>query len=254
MDENRPRRSGRRLRGDRIAAPARGGTMLGYATVPASAGSRSSELKEQAALIARHCDEYGLTLREVVSERAEPRQKGIRRPGLEYAFSEIRSGEAHGLVVAELSRLSRSAVDLGTIIGWLITADARLIAIGEDLDTDDARGRLAADLLVQVANWERERLSERTRKGLAAARREGRSTGRPSVRDFPGLTRRIAHMRAQGMTLQAIADQLNEEGVPTVRGGAKWRHSSVQAAAGYRRKPNSPGPLTSNDLTATDNP
>ena len=35
--------------------------------------------------------------------------------------------------------------------------------------------------------------------------------------------------------LQAIADRLNEEGVPTVRGGVKWRHSSVQAAAGYRR-------------------
>jgi hypothetical protein len=43
-------------------------------------------------------------------------------------------------------------------------------------------------------------------------------------------------MRAQGMTLQAIADRLNDEGVPTVRGGAKWRHSSVQAAAGYRRR------------------
>ena len=42
-------------------------------------------------------------------------------------------------------------------------------------------------------------------------------------------------MRAQGMTLQAIADRLNAEGVPTVRGGAKWRHSSVQAAVGYRR-------------------
>ena len=38
------------------------------------------------------------------------------------------------------------------------------------------------------------------------------------------------------MTLQAIADRLNEDGVPTVRGGAKWRHSSVQAAAGYARR------------------
>jgi hypothetical protein len=37
--------------------------------------------------------------------------------------------------------------------------------------------------------------------------------------------------------LQAIADRLNEEGVPTVRGGAKWRHSSVQTAAGYVRRP-----------------
>jgi len=35
-------------------------------------------------------------------------------------------------------------------------------------------------------------------------------------------------MRSQGMTLQAIADELNQHRVPTVRGGAKWRHSSVQ--------------------------
>jgi hypothetical protein len=37
------------------------------------------------------------------------------------------------------------------------------------------------------------------------------------------------------MTLQAIADELNAEGVPTIRGGKQWRPSSVQAAAGYRR-------------------
>ena len=48
-------------------------------------------------------------------------------------------------------------------------------------------------------------------------------------------------MRKSGMTLQAIADTLNAEGVPTVRGGARWRPSSVQTAAGYKR----PGPGTS---------
>jgi hypothetical protein len=42
-------------------------------------------------------------------------------------------------------------------------------------------------------------------------------------------------MRTEGLTLQAIADRLNEEGVPTLRGGAKWRPSSVQSAAGYLR-------------------
>jgi hypothetical protein len=55
------------------------------------------------------------------------------------------------------------------------------------------------------------------------------------VADLPLLQRRIATMRASGMTLQAIADTLNQEGVPTLRGGAKWRPSSVQAATGYRR-------------------
>ena len=42
-------------------------------------------------------------------------------------------------------------------------------------------------------------------------------------------------MRAGGMSLQAIADSLNAEGVPTLRGGVEWRPSSVQAAVGYRR-------------------
>jgi recombinase len=42
-------------------------------------------------------------------------------------------------------------------------------------------------------------------------------------------------MRGEGMTLQAIADQLNTEGVPTLRGGSQWRPSSVQSAAGYKR-------------------
>ena len=45
--------------------------------------------------------------------------------------------------------------------------------------------------------------------------------------------------------LQAIADVLNEEGVPTVRGGLHWRPSSVQRAAGYRRRRSSLWPLDS---------
>jgi hypothetical protein len=55
------------------------------------------------------------------------------------------------------------------------------------------------------------------------------------VADVPELRERIVHMRNAGMTLQAIADVLNEEGVSTLRGGAKWRPSSVHGATGYRR-------------------
>jgi DNA-binding NarL/FixJ family response regulator len=48
--------------------------------------------------------------------------------------------------------------------------------------------------------------------------------------DLPELRERVAAMRADGLTLQAIADRLNEEGVPT-RSGGKWRPSSVQPLA-----------------------
>jgi Recombinase len=50
---------------------------------------------------------------------------------------------------------------------------------------------------------------------------------------------RIAAMRAEGMTLQAIADVLNEEGVSTPRGG-KWRPSSVQEELGVPRRTEPP--------------
>ena len=51
-------------------------------------------------------------------------------------------------------------------------------------------------------------------------------------------------MRAQGLSLQAICDILNAEGVPTLRGGTHWRPSSVQAATGYKRPPAKPAKTT----------
>ena len=139
-------------------------------------------------------------------------------------------------MVSELSRLSRTPAELGEILEWFTRSNARLVAVAQGLDTEERQGRLAARTLIEVSGWERERLRERTNKGLQAARQNGRRAGRRAVADDPELRERIARMRAQGMTLQAIADRLNEEGVPTVRGGAKWRPSSVQTAAGYKRR------------------
>jgi DNA invertase Pin-like site-specific DNA recombinase len=109
------------------------------------------------------------------------------------------------------------------------------MALDLQLDTSTEAGRLAAVAIVGVGGWEHDRISERTRAGLEAARSRGGAQGRTAVADIPELQERIARMRDEGMTLQAIADVLNEEGVPTLRGGAMWRPSSVQRATGYRR-------------------
>jgi DNA invertase Pin-like site-specific DNA recombinase len=109
------------------------------------------------------------------------------------------------------------------------------VSLNDQIDTGEPAGRKAANVIVSVSGWEGQRVGERTRRGLAAARAKGGSISRPSVEDIPRLKDYIAELRASGMTLQAIADTLNEEGVPTLRGGQKWRPSSVQAAVGYRR-------------------
>ena len=209
--------------------------VLGYVVIPAlEAGVARVELGRQADAIAGECRRRGLGLLELVRDREPRNGKGLDRPGLGYALNRITAGEARGLVVSELAQLSRSASDLGEILDWFAGSEARLVVAAEKLDTGEAAGLLAARTLIEVSGWERERLSERTQKGLEAARIEGRFRRR-AVADDPELRDRIAAMRAEGMTLQSIADRLNEEGVPTVRGGALWRPSSVQAAAGYKR-------------------
>ena len=209
--------------------------MLGYAVIPDSEpGVGRVELGRQADAIAGECRQRGLRLLELVRDREPRNGKGLDRPGLGYALNRIEAGEARGLVVSELKQLSGSASELGEVLDWFARSDARLVAAAQELDTGQEDGRLAARALIEVSGWERERLSERTQKGLEAARLGGRFQRR-AVADDPELRDRIAEMRAEGMTLQAIADRLNDEGVPTVRGGAMWRPSSVQAAAGYKR-------------------
>jgi DNA invertase Pin-like site-specific DNA recombinase len=206
--------------------------VLGYASIDASPGSSSNgEFQAQAEKIVAECDRRGLALLELVREREPHHGAGGERPGLGYALERISAGDAQGLIVADLSRLGRSVPELGRILEWFSNSGARLVVIAQGLDTREREGRVMARTLIEVSGWERERLIERTRQGMRAARRKGP----PAVADNPELKLRISRMRDQGMTLQAISDRLNAEGVPTVRGGAEWRPSSVQAAAGYRR-------------------
>ena len=68
------------------------------------------------------------------------------------------------------------------------------------------------------------------------ARRANRTNGSAgsASSDAEPARRRIREMRASGMTLQAIADSLNAENVPTLRGEATWRPSTVRAASAGR--------------------
>jgi DNA invertase Pin-like site-specific DNA recombinase len=212
-----------------------GRRVIGYVTVNcSSAGS------PQAATTAiRHaCERWSWYVTEIVTDR-DSGCRSLERPGIGYALDQIAQGNAEGLVVGELMRLVRSQVDIASFMRWFRDQDAVLIALDLDIDTSTTDGRRIADILIALGQREQERIAERTRTALADARANGRTVGRPSISDRPGLQEDIMEMRAAGMTLQAIADRLNANGVATLRGGARWRPSSVQAALGYRR-PNAP--------------
>lgn len=182
------------------------------------------------------CERSGWDLLEIVHDPDDG--PTLDRVGLHDALERITSGAANGLVVDDLQRIGRSIVDLGALMAWFRDADATLIALDLDVDTSTAEGRHVADTLIALSARDHQRIASATRRGLAKGRASGRPTGRPAVSHRPDLVKRIASMRAANMTLRAIADQLNAEGVPTLRGGKKWRPSSIQATLGYQR----PGP------------
>jgi DNA invertase Pin-like site-specific DNA recombinase len=205
-----------------------GSRVIGYVTVPPE--QISSDDGGSSAPIEAMCERSGWELLEIVRDREIG--PALERPCLGYALGRIADREADALVVAELQRLSDSVLDLGGLLAWFREAKAALIALDVSLDTSTAAGQHVATTLVALSEGARH--ARRTRSGRA----ERSGSGRPAVSDRPELLNRIAAMRAANMTMQAIADQLNSEGVPTLRGGTRWRPSSIQAALGYRR----PGP------------
>jgi DNA invertase Pin-like site-specific DNA recombinase len=219
------RHTGRRRRAAGARRPAataptrEDGPMIGY--VPMTPGATSADHDRSSATIVTACQDAGWDLLEIVCDNADGRP--LERPGLTHALARIADGEADGLVVSDLRGVSRSIRD-----------GATLVALDLALDTSTPGGRQAAATLVMVGSPDRDGDGGATDNG----HREMRGGGRPAVRDRPELLERIASMRESGMTLREIADQLNAERVPTLRGGSQWRPSSIQVALGYRR----PGP------------
>lgn len=207
---------------------------LGYVSVPPNEERQSAEFDAQLDAIDRYCEERGWELVEVVRDVESAIPISAERRGLLYALDKIGRREASCIIVSDLGRLSRSAADLGGIIERLERSNGRLVALDIGLDTASPDGYVAAKALTTISSLE----GEQVRTGLAAVSSGSGAVMEPSeVEDVPALKLRIVAMRESGMTLQAIADVLNAEGVPTLRGGAKWRPSSVQSAAGYRRPP-----------------
>lgn len=78
------------------------------------------------------------------------------------------------LVVADLTRLGRSTADLSDIVTVLGRRGIAFRSLAEPwLDTTNAHGKLIFDMFASLAEYERSRLSERTRAGLTAAKAGG---------------------------------------------------------------------------------
>jgi hypothetical protein len=148
-----------------------GDPVIGYITL--SPGGQESDAERPTQVIAQACDRAGWELVEVVTDHEAGH--GLQRPGLRYAIEQVAEGNARGLVIDEVRRVTRSAGDLAALIERFRDADAALVALDLGLDTSTAVGQEAADRLVTLGRWQ-----HRTQPALAA--------GGAGTDDFGGLT------------------------------------------------------------------
>lgn len=137
---------------------------VGYARV--SPKDREGSLEgQEGALSAAGCEK-------VFRDRLSGAQAD--RPGLAAALDYLRDGE-DTLVVARLDRLGRSLPDALRTVQTLADREVGLQALDVQLDSSVASGRLMLNMLLMLADWERDLLRERIREGVARARAAGRT-------------------------------------------------------------------------------
>ncbi len=199
--------------------------VLGYVRVSTSEqASSGAGLAAQRAAIAEEATRRGWTLIDTI-EDAGYSARDIKRPGIRLALDLLSARQADALVVAKLDRLSRSMLDFAGIMAQAQKQAWGMVALDVNVDTTTASGEMMANVMAAFAQFERRLISQRTRDALAQRKAEGVRLGR--AREIaPELEHRIRALKADGLTLRAIAAQLDAEGVATPS-GRPWQPSTL---------------------------
>jgi len=183
---------------------------------------------------------------EVADVYADPGVSGATRdrPALTRLLADAKAGKIGRVIITKIDRMSRKAADLLAIEEDLDQCDVERIYIKDSIDTSNPTGRLLRTVLAAVAELERDMILERTRAGkiedvrngavwltgrtigyryIPADKQSGRRAGVEIDEETAPLVHRIFTDVAHGISMNALARQLNAEGVPTMRGASMWR-------------------------------
>ena len=208
-------------------------------------------LDAQQAKLGAYASLYDLTVVETIVDAGES-AKSLNRPGLRRALDLLKAGKADGLAVVKLDRLTRSVADWQVLIDGFFgeKAGKQLFSVADSIDTRTAAGRLVLNVLLSVAQWERETTGERTREALRHKINSGERCGKlrfgydlapdgKTLMPNPAEQEAVALMldlRAAGCTLREIAAALTQHGVRTKEGGDSWAHTAVSRILSRQRK------------------
>jgi len=185
----------------------------------------------------RACVEYAAAQGWTVVERVSDTASGftLDRTGIDRVRELARSGGCDVVLTYALDRLSRKQTHIGILVDEMESLAVRLEFVTEKFE-DTATGQLLRSVKAFAAEFEREKIAERTMRGKAERARSGRipqatgkglfgyrydpESGQRSVHEEQaGTVLRIFECFAVGESCDRIANDLNAHGIPAFRGG-----------------------------------
>lgn len=133
--------------------------------------------------------------------------KTMDRPGWNKLEAQMRAGKVSAVVVWRLDRLGRTAKGLTALFDELRERKVNLISLKDGIDLNTAAGRLMANVLASVAQYETEIRAERVLAGQAVARAKGKRWGGSLV----GKRKKVKPEQ------ERVIQQLHREGTPITR-------------------------------------
>jgi len=111
----------------------------------------------------------------IFAEKISSRKKD--RPKLKKLLKSLKKGDS--LICYKLDRLGRSLLELVNLIAEFEKREVRFISLADGIDTDKSGSKLLLNIMMCIADFEREMIRERTIAGLEAAKSRGVKLGRP---------------------------------------------------------------------------
>lgn len=194
----------------------------------------------QRAAAERWCRAHGAQLVATFEDHVCGASPLDKRPGLVAALDALTEHQAGVLLVAKRDRLARDVVLCAMVERLAERAGARVLsAAGEGTEGDDPAAMLMRRIVDAFAEYERALIRARTRAALGVKRARGERVGHVPIGFRLGadgvhldgheaeqkVVARVLALRAEGLSLDAVADRLNADGVAAR--GRRWYGTTV---------------------------
>ena len=198
---------------------------------------RDSSIEDQQALCRRFAEREGYTITNEYSDRAQSGASLFGRDGFQKLMTDAKAKAFDVVIVESLDRISRDQADTATIFKHLTFAGVSILTCHDgkvDAVQVGIRGLVGSMYLTDLGHKVRRGQSARVAAGKNPG---GRVYGYRPVRGEPGeieideaeaaIVARIFAEYADGKPIMKIVRGLNDDGVPSARGGLWWTNALI---------------------------